>query len=160
MTHTRTLYCSFIGIFIGAFTQLNAQQALVSAGADASNANGSISFTLGEMAYIDTYDTGGSCLAGVQQTYPELPTQLTPLSNKTEFNLFPNPSSSRCTLTFSKEITSGEVIVYSSIGQQLKRVKITSPTVELSTQELAAGMYLLVLLSNNHVLSHQQLIVQ
>lgn len=155
------IFVSFIfGLWKGTSSQLNAQQAFVAAGADASNADGSISFTIGEMAYIDTYDSGGSCITGVQQTYPELPTQLITLSNKTEFNIFPNPSSSRCKLSFSKEINSGEIIVYSSIGQIIQQLKITSSSVELSTQEWAAGMYLLVLVTNKQVLSHQQLIVQ
>ncbi|MFM2285745.1 MAG: hypothetical protein RLZZ543_1242, partial [Bacteroidota bacterium] len=105
MKHQMLFVFAIVGLCLGASSQLDAQQAFVAAGADASNANGTISFSVGEMAYIDTYDSGGSCLAGVQQTYPELPTQLAKLPLPTEFTLFPNPSASQCTLSFSNEIT-------------------------------------------------------
>jgi len=57
-----------IFLLIGSFT-VNAQQGFVTSGGDASSTNGKVSFSIGQIDYINITSAAGSFTSGVQQSF-------------------------------------------------------------------------------------------
>ena len=124
---------------------------LAATGGFSSNANGSISYTVGEMTMIQTFSGGGNILTqGFQQPY-NLPTGLPEIAaNATgDLLLFPNPATYQLCYAFQFNSTGQVSFVLSNIlGQRVSVVnnlnynggKVSQIT---GVSALAAGSYFL-----------------
>jgi hypothetical protein len=88
----KTMECLLIGICWCAFC--NAQQAISTAGGEAAGAGGTVSYTLGQTAYVTFIRASGSIMQGVQQPYEIL--VVTGIESDNEITLecmaYPNPT--------------------------------------------------------------------
>lgn len=136
--------------FLAAF-QINAQQAVVSSGANATGSNGNVSYTVGQVIYTTNFSATGSISQGVQQAY-EIQTVMG-LDNfdiNLEFVVYPNPTADWLAIDIKNY--NYETLRYQLFdinGRLVLSDKIVSDSTILKMQELSTSMYLLKVLSNN-----------
>lgn len=126
---------------------------IASTGGFSSNANGSLSYTVGEMTMVQTFSANGNILTqGFQQPNDNI-TGLIDMT-KDEFGSFvvyPNPAVDDLTFGFQlPEASKVRVVLYNAVGQQVAEVYNgnydTGKTVEqLNVTTYAAGIYVLSL---------------
>lgn len=146
------LLCSaFIGLSVGA--QSLSPQVIASTGGFSSNANGSLSYTVGEMTMVQTFSANGNILTqGFQQPNDNI-TGLIDLT-KDEFGSFvvyPNPAVDNLWFGFQfPEEGKVQVVLFDAIGQKVTDVYNSTydngKIVErLNVNTYAAGVYLLTM---------------
>ena len=81
-----------LGIAVFAFSGLQAQEAPVASGGEATGSGGSVSYSIGQVSYLTNSGSGGTIGEGVQQPY-EIQT-LDVVENYKDLSivLFPNPT--------------------------------------------------------------------
>lgn len=136
---------------------LKAQQltptVIASTGGFSSNANGSISYTVGEMTMVQTFSANGNILTqGFQQPNDNV-TGLIDLT-KDEFGSFvvyPNPAVDNLWYGFQfPEEGKADIVLYDAIGQKISDVMHTSYdngkiVEQLNVSAYAAGLYILTI---------------
>jgi len=80
-------------------------------------------------------------------------------SQKNKFKVYPNPSSDQFSIV-SSEFENTSYQLYNSLGQLIKGDKIESSQYSVSTNELEAGMYILMLKNKGQTVQQQKIIVQ
>ncbi len=142
---------AFSAMFANA--QMLTPTVIASTGGFSSNANGSLSYTVGEMTMVQTFSANGNILTqGFQQPNDNI-TGLIDMT-KDEFGSFvvyPNPAVDDLTFGFQlPEASKVRVVLYNAVGQQVAEVYNgnydTGKTVEqLNVTTYAAGVYVLSL---------------
>ncbi len=146
----------FLSVVLAGFS-LKAQQltptVIASTGGFSSNANGSISYTVGEMTMVQTFSANGNILTqGFQQPNDNV-TGLIDLT-KDEFGSFvvyPNPAVDNLWYGFQfPEEGKADIVLYDAIGQKISDVMHTSYdngkiVEQLNVSAYAAGLYILTI---------------
>jgi len=131
---------------------LYAQQGANAAGGDASSTGGSISYTIGQVDYMNVESSDGSIYYGIQQPY-EIST-LTGIEVKDielNFSVYPNPSTDYIKLSVGKEYL--EKITYSMydmVGKQIMHENIVASETMISMIHLADAAYILKIYNANN----------
>ena len=130
-----------------------AQQNLNASGGNATGAGGFAAYSIGQIVYTPNMGANGSAVQGVQQPYEISVT--TGIENKTiNLNLLvdPNPTINNFVLqteTYSQGIS---YELFDLTGAVLESKNITSKSTFISTEQFAAGTYILKVNENNKVL--------
>ena len=149
--------CSLI-IILMSVTAVFAQYAIVPAGGDAQNANGSVSYTVGQVATQTSANSNGSISVaeGVQQPYE---IQTVGVDNYPQISLnaviYPNPTENIAQLQLNGfEIPANglRAILYDGNGKQLQSVTITDDLTPFQIGQYATGTYYLELRDGKQVL--------
>ena len=130
----------------------NAQEAIVASGGDASGTGGSVSYTVGQVAYTTASGTGGSVAAGVQQPYEISVT--TAIENTEdillEFSAYPNPTTDVLKLrTGERDFESISYRLFDMNGKLIKAGQITDPETSVDMQNLAPSVYFIKVIQND-----------
>ena len=142
-------------VLVFGFTNMQAQslspQVIASTGGYSSNANGSLSYTVGEMTMVQTFSAGGNILTqGFQQPNDNV-TGLIDLTQDEfgSFVVYPNPAVDNMWFGFRlPEAGKVQISLYDVIGQKVSDVYHTSYdngkiVEQLNVSTYAAGMYML-----------------
>ena len=134
--------------------QLQAQNNSVTAGGDASGSGGSISYSIGQVDYIQATGSGGTAYQGVQQ-----PIEIYVLGNDEFSNIelsaviFPNPTSNYVTLSINDMYTNElSFTVVDVNGRKIMSEQIRSAQTIVPFEHLQASMYLLSVMNGNSLL--------
>lgn len=134
--------------------QLQAQNNSVTAGGDASGSGGSISYSIGQVDYIQATGSGGTAYQGVQQ-----PIEIYVLGNDEFSNIelsaviFPNPTSNYVTLSINDMYTNElSFTVVDVNGRKIVSEQIRSAQTIVPFEHLQASMYLLSVMNGNSLL--------
>ena len=148
---------SLIFILLGV-TAAFAQSAIVPVGGDARNNNGSVSYTVGQIAVQYSANNDGSItvLEGVQQPY-EIMTIGVDEYPQIVLNavVYPNPTQNLAQLKLNGyEIPTGglRAILYDGNGKQLQHIIITEDITPFQIGQYATGTYYLELRDSQRVL--------
>jgi len=147
------LQLTLVVLFASCFTVLNAQEAIVASGGDATGSGGSASFSVGQMVYTTYTSTAGSIAQGVQQSFEF--TTLGVENNLINLALiaFPNPTSSVLTLKIKDySLDNMYYRLYDIQGRILIQNKLTNYITNLPTENLAPAIYFLRVSNQNKVL--------
>jgi len=128
-----------------------AQSDIVASGADGTGSGGSISFSVGQVAYTTNTGSGISEAQGVQQPF-EI-TVITSIENDEkvalEISTYPNPTTDNLTLKVeTEEVGNLNYQLFDLSGKLLESKKITNHQTTISMNGLAASTYLLNVISN------------
>ena len=133
-----------------AMTSLQAQQSTTSAGGTTSGSNGSVSFVIGQVFYLNASGSNGSVTEGVLQPYEV--SIITTLEEKKllKIKVYPVPTTDGVTLELQDEIA-GKLSynLFDISGKLLKSEQITSNETAIEMVNFAAGIYLLSVLDEN-----------
>jgi hypothetical protein len=145
-----------IAIFILTFSTnafLSGQQAVLSAGANATGSGGTISYSVGQVVYHTHTGTSGSVAEGVQQPY-----EISVLSSEKEMtgisltsSAYPNPTSDYLTLKVENyAIDNLRYQLFDMQGKLLESKIITSYQTNIPMNAFAPATYLLKVIHPNN----------
>ena len=135
---------------ISTTTVLHAQEAATAAGGEASGSGGSVSYSVGQVAYASASGAGGSVAEGVEQPFISVVTSIEEASD-INLSIFPNPTANLLTLSVGKFDTKDlQYQLFDMSGKLLATKKITNSTESISLLELAAATYFLRISNNTH----------
>lgn len=132
---------------------------IASTGGFSSNANGSLSYTVGEMTMVQTFSANGNILT---QGFQQPNDNITGLIDMTKdefgsFAVYPNPAVDNLTFGFQlPEASKVQVSLYNAVGQKVADVYSgnydTGKTIEqLNVTTYAAGVYILTLTAVSNI---------
>ena len=156
-----TTLIAFLLCFVGAAF---AQSAIIPLGGDAQSNNGSVSYTVGQIAVQTSVNSNGSISVteGVQQPYE---IQTVGVDNYPQISLnavvYPNPTDNIAQLQLNGfEIPSGgfRAILYDGNGKQLQNLNVTEDLTSFQIGHYATGTYYLELRDGRRVLKSFKLI--
>jgi hypothetical protein len=131
---------------------LQGQESIPTSGENASGSGGSISYTVGQIAYSAFSGTNGAIIQGVQQPYEiSVVTAIETAREITlECNVFPNPTRGVVKLVF-EAVADEEIrfLLYDINGVLLQDKKVESRETEISLENLSASIYFLKIIINN-----------
>ena len=132
-----------------------AQESINASGADAASADGSVSYTIGQVAYLNEANSTNSINEGAQQPYEFFIVGIEPVVENMKLTAFPNPTVDNLTLEvsdYNREKMSYQL--YDSQGRLLNEAVINGNLTPINTNHLLASTYFL------RVLNAQQQTIQ
>jgi hypothetical protein len=127
-----------------------AQQNILSAGSSDSGTDGSITWSVGQVAYSTTFRTTGSVSEGVQQPYEIFTIGIDEKETLPDCRLFPNPTSGKLILAFDKTVPEHlDWQITTTGGVMLDTGVICSKEEILSLDEFTTGIYFIAILKND-----------
>ena len=142
-------------VLIGFFSSLIsfAQQNTLAAGANASSAEGSISYSIGQMDFSNVSSSNGSVNQGVQQPFEFFVSSVLEFGNENSFSIFPNPTNEILNISqsfFSEKI---EMRLLDMSGRLVLSDQLNAPQHQIDLRTLSQGVYNLTLIKNNQILT-------
>lgn len=137
--------------FLFALAQVNAQEAVVTSGGNASGTNGNISYSVGQTVYNTNTGTNGSVAQGVQQAF-EIQTVLGAenFNINLQLAIYPNPTTNWLTLEIKNyNFEKLNYQIFDIHGKMIVQSKISAETTTISMENLSTNIYLLKVLDNN-----------
>ena len=137
-------------LLLGAF-QAQAQEAVATAGGDASGTNGNVSYTVGQVVYTTNTGTTGSVAQGVQQPF-EIQTVLGAENFNINLQLavYPNPTTNWLQLEVrNTDFANLSYQLFDLNGKMILNEKITAETSSIQMERLPAAIFLLKVVNNN-----------
>lgn len=138
MNHKTLFTVLFIVLLQGVF----AQQNTVSSGGNATGSGGEVSFTIGQLDFINSSAVTGTVNQGVQQPY-EFFASLDEISSALQLSVFPNPFTETVNITGSPQSEQFTWKLFDSNGKVLKEGTILSENTQIDLHELEPATYYL-----------------
>jgi hypothetical protein len=117
------------------------QQAVVVTGGDASGVGGSVSYSIGQVAY--TNDTGGFVNSGVQQPFEITITSVDDSFRDLQLNLFPNPASQELFIEMKNTNKGISAEVLNSTGSLMDTIRLASTRTSIPVSHWAPATYMI-----------------
>ena len=140
-----TAFCFIISL-------MKAQETVLPTGGDASGSGGSVSYSIGQTAYLMKTGTNTSIAEGVQQPF-EISVSLgvDETSINLEMAVYPNPATDYLTLKVdnNKNLT---YQLYDELGKIIVKEKVTGNNTQIHLDNLAQATYFLSVSRNNHII--------
>jgi hypothetical protein len=130
-----------------------AQQNTVAAGANATSAEGSISYSIGQIDFSNVSSSSGSVNQGVQQPFEFFVSSVLEFGNENSFSIFPNPTNEVLNISqsfFSEKI---EMRLLDMSGRLVLSDQLNAPQHQIDLTILSQGVYNLTLIENNQILT-------
>lgn len=136
---------AFIILVISGMVSSNAQQSVMATGGNATGNGGSISYSIGQVAYTVSKGTTGSISAGVQQSYEIL--VLTDLDRakiiELECRTYPNPVTSNLVLVIEGDKPCYNASLCDVNGKLVSLTSVKENETNIQMDSLAKGIYIL-----------------
>lgn len=140
-----SIQCFFLMLLLVPISLLKAQSAVLATGANATGSNGSVSYSVGQAAYL-VKGSSGQVSEGVQQVYEITTLATNEISNATEEGilLYPNPFKDYLYLDFTTNNFKGsEYQLFDAQGKLIKTDKISQSKSEFNFSYLPSAMYII-----------------
>jgi len=149
----------FLLLFCSSFN-LYAQNNTVTSGGQASGTGGSVSYSVGQIAYSSTSGTNGSITQGVQQPFEiSAVTSIRNIGIDLKAQIYPNPSTDQLILSINtQEYKNLRYILVDSQGKTMTSDRINQNAQKIDVSKLSNGTYFLRVLSNKQQLKTFQII--
>jgi hypothetical protein len=144
---SKTVFLSMVGFFS---IQSYAQQNTVSSGGVASGSGGSVTYSIGQVAYTSSTGSNGNVNQGVQQPYEIYSLGINESVFSFDLSLFPNPTTDLLNLTIKN--FNGENLSYQLVdfnGKIIQTAAIKNEQTSINLSELPMASYFINLLENN-----------
>jgi len=139
-------------LLIFGLSNLQAQEAILATGGEASGSGGLASYTVGQVVYSTNVGTNGNSVTeGVQQPY-----EISVVAGITEakdislsVSAFPNPTSNYLTVKVENyKTTNLQYLIFDINGKLLQTVKATGQETQIETSELVPDSYFVKILDS------------
>lgn len=137
--------CFFLILLLTPVSLMKAQSSVMTAGANATGSNGTVSYSVGQVAYL-VKGSSRQVSEGVQQVYEITTLATNETSNSTEEGIliYPNPFKDYLYLDFTTNSFKGsEYQLYDAQGKLIKTDKITQTKSEFNFSSLPSAMYII-----------------
>ena len=134
------------------FSWMYGQESISAAGGTASGSGGSVTYTIGQLAWNMYSGSNGTILQGVQQPY-EI-SVITAVENTRDINLeclvYPNPTRGLVKLFVTFSVNRNlRFQLYDLNGVILQDMKVDSDVTEISLEKQPSSVYFMKVISNN-----------
>ncbi len=140
-------------------SQTVAQQNTVASGGDYNGSNGTVSFSIGQIDYLNITSANGNVNQGVQQPYQILDNSIDQSDLNVNITIGPNPSLNDLTVvtdfTNMKEVSG---YISDQNGKIVKEKQILNSNPSFHLGDLSSGIYFLTLEQNNQILKSFKII--
>lgn len=159
----KLIFNRFLGLclfIIGiSLSNLQAQDMISTSGGNASGSGGSVSYTIGQVAYRNNHGSNYSITEGVQQPYEIF--EITSTSKAIDINLsvsaFPNPTSDILILNIQKiENSNLEYQLFNMLGKLIENKKITTNQTMIDMNNLVPAIYFLKVIQEPNAFNKQE----
>ena len=152
MKTTKFFICS---IFLGVFMPIvSAQQSAAVSGGQATGSGGTVSFSIGQVAYTSATGSGGTITQGVQQpleivtlgidNFPEIVLSM---------SVYPNPTTASINLNVgSLNFENLQYNLIDFLGKEIQSSKIINAVTQIQMENLPKAIYLLNIWDKNKTL--------
>ena len=141
----------FSGLLLGFGLTIQAQQATIAAGGNASGSGGTAAYSVGQVVYTTHIGTNGSVAQGVQQAYEIYTVGIAETGFNFSLQAYPNPTTDYLTLNLGKaELSTLNFQLYDIGGKLIESKKITSTTETILVENLPSATYFLKVTNNNN----------
>ena len=146
-----------ICLFILGSSSILAQQATTTTGGEANGSGGTVSYSVGQVAYVTNSSSNYSEAQGVQQPY-----EISVVTKTVEINgqlievlVFPNPSVDQLTLTL-EGVSINEISyeLYDLQGRRIANQPVSSDKTDIDVSYLPQATYFLKVLQGQQTLTH------
>ena len=136
------------------FTALYAQNAVLSAGGDATGTGGSLAYSVGQPSYTNYDGESGSMNLGVQQPYIVIMVGTEEPDIRLTTTIYPNPVTTSVNLQMDKnnpvlDLTDYSFNLYNVNGKMILHQEITATSTAIPMENLGDGIYLLSVIHKN-----------
>jgi hypothetical protein len=153
MNH-KTLFIALFPVFFqGAF----AQQNTVSSGGNATGTGGEVSYTIGQIDYINSSAGSGSFNQGVQQPY-EFFVAIDELKWSVQLTVYPNPFSETVNISGAPEGDQFTWKIFDTNGKVVKEGSILAENTQIDLHELEPATYYLRVNRSNTQLNNFKIV--
>lgn len=161
---TKLILYRFLGLYLLLLgisqSNLQAQEIIPSSGGNTSGSGGSISYTIGQIAYKNNFGTNYSITEGVQQPYEIL--AVTTTAKAIDINLsvvaFPNPTSDILMLNIQNiENSKLQYQLFNMLGKLLENKRITTNQTKIDMSNLAPAIYFLKVIQTPNEFNTQEI---
>lgn len=143
----------YIVVLLLAPFSMSGQVSVNSSGGEAIGSNGSVSFSVGQVDYINFSSAQNMMSEGVQQPIELYTVKIEELQEKVYLTLYPNPTTQNLWLQFDGAVHNRKKIeVYSISGQKVKSLEIDESKPQLDVSDLANGTYIIRVYAHGTVL--------
>jgi hypothetical protein len=139
-----SIHCFFFILFTFSISLLNAQSAVLATGTNASGGAGSVSYSVGQIAYLSK-GTPSQVMEGIQQAYEITTLATNESSSKQEgILLYPNPFQDKLYLDFTvNNYKDSEYQLFDAQGKLIKSEKIWQSKSEFNFSALPSALYII-----------------
>jgi len=148
-----TITFALLGICSTGFSQSNT----LAGGGEATGSGGSVSYSVGQVDYINSSGTGGSVNQGVQQPY-ELFVAGISEGGLISLNMYPNPTSDQLIIEIDETLKDLSFDLTDMNGKVLISQTIKDKETLLNLKEFASGSYHLVVQHENEIIESFKII--
>ena len=143
----------FLPILSFSISNIQAQEAIIATGGNASGTGGTASYSVGQVVYLTNSGANGSEIQGVQQPF-EIST-VAEIENAKTINIicsaYPNPTNDLLIINidnYNKDNLSYQL--YDITGKSLESKKVESNVTSISMKSFLPGIYFLKITDNNN----------
>lgn len=143
------LFTLFLTLF-----SARSQQANIASGGNASGTTGTVSYSIGQIAYNSVSGTTGNVNQGVQQSF-----EIVTLGNddfpeiQLTMTVYPNPTTLNVSLKMQNQpLENMHYQLFDFAGKQIESKKITTNETQISLEKFASAIYLLNVSHENKLL--------
>jgi hypothetical protein len=115
------------------------QQSVVASGGDATGSSGSISYSIGQIAY--THSPAGNLNEGVQQPFEIFITSVDDSFNEFQLNLYPNPTSQELIIEMKNYTDGISASIYDTECGLVHEIDLHSAVTSIQVSDWAAASY-------------------
>jgi len=148
MKHKKAKFNALMLLGVGLTVQ--AQQATLPSGGVASGSGGTVSYSIGQVAYIDNTGSTGSVSQGVQQAFEIFSVGINETTLNISASVYPNPTNDNLTLQVPD--FNNEKLIYQLFDVQGRLVEskpITAEKTQINMSYLPSATYLVYVSQNN-----------
>lgn len=129
---------------------LNAQQSINATGSNSQSANGSVSYSVGQVFYETNTSVTGNTAQGVQQPIEIYTLDLNANSLEIDINVFPNPTSDQIIIDMKElNLTNVRYELIDIQGKKLQSNQINYSTYQIELETYPRATYLLTILQED-----------
>lgn len=138
-------------LLIGFSGMYEAQQVVVTAGNSLQSANGSVSYSVGQIFYQLQSTASGKVNPGVQQPYEIFALATNENHIKNNILVYPNPVKDFLTVDFNSEkLIKARYQLFDGTGRIINQGDLKNLKNDINTSTLSAGLYMLTILSEGN----------
>ena len=138
----------FLFLLLG-FSNLMAQETVISSGGNASGAGGSVSYSIGQVSYETNTGTTGSVAQGVQHAYEIYAvTGVEIKSISLNISVFPNPTQDYLTLSIEELSAKAQFQLFDIQGKLLQSARIVELVTTINVDQLPSSTYFFKIFDN------------
>ncbi len=125
-------------------SKLQAQQAVIASGNNASGGGGTASYSVGQMIQVNNSSADGSAIQGIQFAFDGANLSIIDLQTNLEITTYPNPTTSVIHVNIDKvDQNTFDYQLFSISGQLVRRGKVQSKTTKIDVNNLETASYIL-----------------